>query len=247
MRHAVCMIAYNNLELTKRAVESVLNQDIPVDLKVFDNGSTDGTWDWLCAQGKALRRVRFSENTSPLEIGNIYMRNMFGIDNGGPEEDHIFGVPNDVILPPNLFRLMLDFPRAIVTASMTSDPNFQTFEKATAVSECTPLCVSLIRKWAYDAIVDHSGYFWDEGFWHYASDCDLAIRMGACGIRGVQLDVQYYHETSATLKRSDPEKKRAMELQADADRAYFVRKWGFGVQDPYYGQCCGDINHKGCP
>ena len=31
----------------------------------------------------------------------------------------------------------------------------------------------------------------DTGFFHYASDCDMALRMASCGIRGVQLDVPY--------------------------------------------------------
>jgi len=39
----VLMLTRNNLELTKRAVESVRAQDIPTFVCMVDNGSTDGT------------------------------------------------------------------------------------------------------------------------------------------------------------------------------------------------------------
>ncbi len=36
-----------------------------------------------------------------------------------------------------------------------------------------------------------------------------------------------------------------MTSQADDDRYAFKQKWGFEVQDPEYGQRCGDINFRG--
>jgi glycosyltransferase involved in cell wall biosynthesis len=42
------MVTYNRLELTKQAVESYLNTVTgPFSLTIVDNGSTDGTEDWL--------------------------------------------------------------------------------------------------------------------------------------------------------------------------------------------------------
>ena len=55
------------------------------------------------------------------------------------------------------------------------------------------MAVMLTRKWAYDALIAKDGFFLDEGFFMYASDCDMALRMASCGIRGVQLDVPYWH------------------------------------------------------
>ena len=53
------MIVYGNLELTKKAVESVLNQTIPVHLILIDNGSTDGTKEWAIEALKPLENVEF--------------------------------------------------------------------------------------------------------------------------------------------------------------------------------------------
>src|SRR6266446_952380 len=40
----------NSLALTKRAVESVLHQNVPTTLYLIDNESTDGTREWLSAE-----------------------------------------------------------------------------------------------------------------------------------------------------------------------------------------------------
>src|SRR6266850_1325418 len=45
--NAVLMLCRNSLALTKRAVASVLAQDIQVTLYIIDNDSTDGTKQWL--------------------------------------------------------------------------------------------------------------------------------------------------------------------------------------------------------
>ena len=92
-----------------------------------------------------------------------------------------------------------------MTASQTEDRGFPRFDHARAVSENTPMAVMMTRRWVYDALVVKDGYFFDEGFFNYASDCDLALRLAACGIRGVQLDMQYYHYGSASHRLAPPE------------------------------------------
>lgn len=46
----VVVVSYNNLELTKRAVESLQAQTYPTRVAVWDNASTDGTAEWLWEQ-----------------------------------------------------------------------------------------------------------------------------------------------------------------------------------------------------
>lgn len=245
MRHAVLMIVYNNLELTKDAVASVLAQDIgPLDLTIIDNGSTDGTGDWLreffTDDASTIWKGFHSENRSPIKIVNQLLPVIFGRGH-----TKVLGVPNDVVLPPNFYRELERWPRGIITASMTSERSFPMFEESKAVSENTPLAAGIVRKWAHDALVDRFGYLFDEGFFHYASDCDLALRMAACGIRGIQLDIQFWHHGSASWRLAPEAIGRAITNQADVDRSYFFKKWGFGVADPAYGEMAGDINFRG--
>jgi len=246
--NAVAMIVYGStpaqLELTKNAVASVFAQDIPVHLWVVDNGSTDGTFDWLrtltAPEGCKLEIGRYPKNQSPLQIANLMMKVFF--EQGYTE---ILGVPNDVEIPTNLYSQMLQWPRGIVTASMTEQRIHITQSVSVAVGNKTPMAVVMIRKWVYDAIMEKDSYFFDERYFHYASDCDLALRLSACGITGVQLDMQYFHSGSASWRLAGPVVAREITEQADRDRATFRDKWGFGVSDAEYGQRCGDINFKG--
>lgn len=241
----IMMVAYNNLELTKKAVASALAQDLgDIALWVTDNGSKDETYNWLIEQkplsGNIILPSTCSKNESPIKLANEFLRHSFAKGN-----QYILAIPNDVVIPPILYRKMLEWPRGFVTASMTEDPNFRWSEKVQAVNECTPLSVVLIRKWAHDALIAKDGYFFDERYFHYASDCDLALRMAACGIRGVQLDLPYYHVSSATLKNAPQEEHLAMCEQANRDRELFTKKWGFPVDAYEYGQCAVDINFRG--
>lgn len=230
----VLMIAYNNLSLTKDAVQSVLNQDIPVDLHFVDNGSTDGTWEWAEDQFFA-GLYRKKENESPIKISNDLSSILF------QSSPYVLGVPNDVRLPSNCYRELLKWPRGFVCASDNGHSEPDVID-AKAVSENTPMAVMLTRKWAYDALIAKDGYFFDEGYFMWASDCDLALRMAACGIRGVQLDTPFWHYGSASHKM--PENHLRSCKYGDEDRAYFERKWGFKCDSLEYGQRPSDPNFR---
>jgi len=53
--------------------------------------------------------------------------------------------------------------------------------------------------------------------------------MHACGIHGIQLDIQCYHFSGASHRLAPPEISKAITDQADVDRAYFYSKYGFNV------------------
>ncbi len=244
----ILMLAYNQtpaqLELSKLAVESALAQDIPVTLFLIDNGSTPPTWEWMRSiEGENVIIRSNPRNLSPCIIHNEWMEKFFNPHGLGCT--HLLGMPNDVILPPNLYREFLKWPRGIVTGSMNPDRNFTRFETSSAVNECTPMAVTLFRKWAHDALISRDGFFFDPQYFMYASDCDFALRLASCGIRGVQLDLQYWHSMSASHRLAPPEKVSAMAYRADQDRAKFVKKWGFKVDALEYGALAQDINFRG--
>jgi hypothetical protein len=254
-RHAAMMLAYDNVQeqhnLTIQSLESLLAQDIgPMDILLIDNGSTlIGTWEhfqmvrdlYMDREDETrIHCIRNEENLSPVKLSNRALQYFWKIGH-----DKVLGAPNDVILPPNFYRLANEWPRGIVCATMTDNPNFPRVETAHAVSECTPLAVGIIRKWLYDALVAKDGYFLDENFFLYASDCDFALRIASCGIRGVQLDMQYWHYGSAHWRLLSQEEGRKQTNKADADRQVFIKKWGFPVTDYEYGRLASDINFQG--
>lgn len=245
----VAMLMYNStdaqLELSKEAVASVLDQDILTVLWIANNGSTAPTGVWLDELlEKYPERVvvwTLPVNTAPTKVTNDLFRFIFN----KPDGDYILGVPNDIVLPSNAYSQMLKWPRGIVTASQTGDVNFPRIEEARVVSDQTPLAVGLIRRWAWKALVDKDGFFLNEKFFHYASDLDFALRISACGIRGIQLDLQYWHSGSASWRMGDPIIARRITDQANVDRETFERIYGFPVSSPLYAERCGDINFRG--
>ena len=249
MRHAILLTIYNQtdeqLYLTKKSYTSFVAQDVgDLELCIVNNGSTQPTVDWLNSLDTSNPRVHvygahYAKNVSPILIANKYLAELF------TRHEYVLGVPNDVILPENLYSQFLKWPRGIVTGSMTDNLNFPLAEEAKAVNECTPMAVVLLRKWAYDALMDRDGYFFDPKITMYVSDCDFALRLASCGIRGVQLDLQYYHYGSASHRMLPPEKAKIITDQADIDRAYFEKKWGFKCDALEYGACATDINFRG--
>jgi len=253
-RHAVFFLMYNlteaQLELSKQALDSILRQDIgPLDVYVVNNGSTAPTKAWLDSlnpdqtNGSWLYIRHSTYNVSPIKLANDYAATLF------QKYDKVLGVPNDCVLPKSTYRLLSEIPRGFVSATPIEDQSplftIPEVETATVISECTPMAVMVTRKWAYDALIAKDGFFFDERYFHWASDCDLALRMAACGIRGCQTDVKFWHYRSASWRLASPADGKRMTDGADADREQFRLRWGFKVDDPQYHQKCGDINFRG--
>jgi len=248
MSNPVIFLCYNRtpeqLELSKDALESIFAQDIPVQVFAIDNGSTPETWEWMESVTKTHPNfccIHNPENVSPVKVSNDWLNEVF-VRQG---YEYALGVPNDVVLPPNLYREFLKWPRGMVTGSMTGEKNFPIFEKSSAMNECTPMAVTLTRRWMYDSLIAKDGYFFDPRFTFYCSDCDFALRISSCGIRGIQLDIQYYHFGSASHRLSTPEVGDSIRKGADADRTRFIQKWGFPVDAYEYGALAADINFRG--
>jgi hypothetical protein len=253
-RHAVFFLAFNQNkeqhDLTFQALESVFVQDIgPLDILLIDNGSTyadsvsffRGLKDDHIFSHR-IQVVRYKENTSPLIVCNRALPYIWSLGH-----DKVLSVPNDVILPPNLYSEFNKWPRGVVTGSMSGEKDVAKINRwnSSVVSECTPMAVGLIRKWVYDALIAKDGYFLDEKFFFYASDCDFALRMAGCGIHGVQLDLPYFHYGSAHWRMLPPEEGQKATDQADRDREYFQQKWLFRVDDPTYSNIAVDLQFKG--
>lgn len=245
MKNLVLLLAFNNADLTMAAIDSVLAQTIPVQLFVIDNGSTDGTWERLMGYADPnLTCIRNLTNIAPTKAANKWLRRLF------EDNHHVLCMGNDIVLPPNFYEEILKWPRGIVAASEIKDrevydEHIKNIPPILAVSENTPMAILLLRKWCYDAVIAKDGYFFDEGMFHYASDCDLALRIASCGIRGIQLSAPYWHYSSASWKTRPAEEQAEANAQANADRQYFICKWGFGVSGLEYGQLAVDINFKG--
>ncbi len=222
----VVLLCHNAIELTKQAVRSILEQDIPVELHVVDNHSTDGTAEWL--ETFVPNLTVFKPALGVSSGWNFALTTIFR------RSDHALVVNNDVILRPDTYRSLLEDGGPFVTAVSVNDPEGIKGEWRKAPRPHPDFSCFLIRKSVWDQI----GGF-DESMKLYASDADYHIRMHKAGIEAYTIGIPFYHYASGTLKAANAGDRAAILNQADADRDTFERKWGCKVGSPQYYQMFG--------
>jgi len=217
--YPVLLLVHNCLDLTKRCVESIRKQDIPTYLLVIDNGSTDGTFDWL--QDNHIHTVRNEENEGVTKGWNVGFDLLFGAAIG---YEYVLCPNNDTFLPSFFYREMIDYDVPFVTGF----PVESMFEigplSARPQTGLTPYpCFSsfLLRRSIWEKV----GTFNAE-MKHYASDCDYHVRAHRLGIPLVKSSTPFYHEPSSTVRNASPEEQEEFHKQANKDREVFREKYG---------------------
>src|SRR4051812_10707030 len=100
MNWIVCPVR-NNLHLTREAVRTFRAQDIgDVEIYIIDNGSTDGTSDWLFANHGLFRAHHQGYGRSVAASWNSALEYIFNV----LHQDHALVVNNDVELRPDTYR-----------------------------------------------------------------------------------------------------------------------------------------------
>ena len=219
----VLILTHNCLALTKKCVESVRAQDISTVIHIIDNDSTDGTWEWVENENFAAHCLYRPQ------IGVSAGWN-HGLTDAFLYFEHVLVLNNDTILPPWFYRSLLAYNEPFVTgASVREMDSISEPQPRKELAPCPDFSAFLIRREAWEKI----GPF-DENFVHYCGDMDYHIRAHRVGIRLWNSGVHFYHERSSTLKNAMPEERRAIQIQADSDRAIFKQKWRVGANDPAY-------------
>ena len=221
--HPVIILCRNALELTKKAVASVLAQDIATQIRIVDNHSTDGTPEWLETQ---LPRVTFQ--TFKPELGVSASWN-FALTETFRKYDHCLVLNNDLELLPQTYRVLLEDGGSFVTAVSVGDPAQLEWDGVIRKRPHPDFSCFLIRREAWLKV----GAF-DESMVLYASDADYHLRMHHAGIEAYTIGVPFYHYASGTLKNASEADKREIQRQADRDRDRFAEKWGCRVGSPEY-------------
>lgn len=222
IKNPVLILTRNCLELTKRCLVSVIHQDVGVDVMFIDNGSTDGTVEWIKEReiAKPGGNVTVAIQSENLGVSRGWNLGLYYYFSSPWMCDHILVINNDVVLPPWFYSTLIagdaDFVSGISVneiqevkpcgGTMSPHPDFSAF---------------LITKKCWETV----GQF-DEGMKFYASDLDYHIRAHRKGIHLYGAAVPFYHERSSTLKLATPEERAEIEAQANRDRAYLKKKWG---------------------
>ena len=231
----VLILTHNCLELTKKCVASIQAQDIPTFIFIFDNGSTDGTQEWI--EKNKIAGVGLNVNKGVSYGWNKTLSVMFDGFNGdtnvfddGSTAEHILVVNNDTIIPPWFYSSLLSYDVPFVTGvSVDSTDAIREPEPRKELAPCPDFSAWLIRREAWDKV----GPF-NEEMVNYASDNDWHVRAHRAGIQLWNAGVPFYHERSSTLRNASPKERRIIELQADADRKVFRELYGCLPWEPGY-------------
>jgi GT2 family glycosyltransferase len=225
----VLILTRNNLELTKKCVESVRGQDIPTKLYIFDNASSDGTQDWYSNEIPPNCTWSQYENLGVSRGWNIVLKKCFEFD----DAEHVLVLNNDTIIPPWFYRGLLSFKLPFVSG-VGVDSLAQAMQPGIDVGRPTPnpdFSAFLIRRECWEKV----GQF-DERMKIYCSDCDYHIRAHRLGVQLSKVNLPYFHINSQTLKRATPEDRAEIEAQAGRDRMVFAEMYGCLPGSPEYEQ-----------
>jgi GT2 family glycosyltransferase len=221
----VLILTRNNLALTQRCVESVRLQDIDTSIIIRDNGSTDGTRDWLDFVGESITVSWAGSNLGVSNGWNAILSHQFDFY----RVPHVLVIGNDTILPRYCYSALLSVEVPFVTGVDIGMNPLPEKPDILPLSPHPDFSCFLIRRECWEKV----GPF-DENMVMYSQDQDYHIRAHHAGVHLWKASVPYQHERSSTLNRAPLEERNAIHLRANLDRAELRRKWGVPAGGPLY-------------
>ena len=128
MKILVIVVTYNGLRWLDRCLGSVQASDVPADLYVWDNDSTDGSADWVQGHFPAAKLVRSADNLGFAEANNMGMR--YALDHG---YDYVYLLNQDAWLEPSTLGTLVasaeSHPTYAVLSPLQMTDGFQDLDK----------------------------------------------------------------------------------------------------------------------
>lgn len=231
-------VTLDGLEHTQALVEAIRAASIPLRLIVIDNGSSDGTREWLSALHGAGQVVVLNEgNAGVASAWNQGMR--IAIANGA---DAILVCNNDTApFPGTIERLSAlvasgctfvtgtevpyETPASEVSPPRRGDPLFLSPDFALFLVG-VPAIMALARRDAATAatLVTDFGFFDTRYFPAYFEDNDYHLRLSAAGIPAVRDPAAMFRHRRSLTIRTHPELARLSGQQWSANRLRFESK-----------------------
>jgi GT2 family glycosyltransferase len=244
MRATVVIPTLNALELLCEALERLETQTVPHDVVVVDNASTDGTAAAVAERFPRVRVVSLPEN---LGFGRAVNRGVAVVDT-----EVVVLVNNDVLCEPEFLERLLE-PFADETVGMVAGVLLQ-HDRPQLVDSAGIELDTTLRSWdalwnrgveslaeagdpvgpcggaaAYRTEVFREAGGFDEAFFAYWEDVDLALRIRLAGHRCVRAPAaRALHKHGQTLGAASPRQRR---LEAFG-RAYVLARYRVARRGP---------------
>jgi len=238
---SVIVLAYNNMEFTRRCLESIFDSELPRDCEVllFDNGSTDRTPDLgkeLASRCGAFVYIR--------NDANLILSAAFNKAAGVARGEYLLFVNNDIVVNPRSIEILLKAMAAEKSVGVAGCKLFYPERKLIQHAGVVPMlwgypinngwqaaaadprfddeaemfavtgAMFLVRQSAFSEV----GGF-DEGFRWGLEDIDLCLKIRNSGYRILYLpDAEAIHFESLTVGRDEPRELANYQL--------YRKRWG---------------------
>jgi GT2 family glycosyltransferase len=224
MRATVVIPTFNARVLLTEALEHLAAQTVPHDVVVVDNGSSDGTAELVAERFPEVRVVALDENFG---FGRAVNR---GVEIAAT--DVVVLVNNDVLCPPDFLAELLapfddehvgmvagvllqhDRPNLVDSAGIELDPTLRSWdmlwnrpveELAGAAAPVGPCGGAAAYR--TDAFREVGGF--DEAFFAYWEDVDLALRLRLAGHACARAPAaRALHKHGQTVGAASPQQRR---------------------------------------
>ena len=103
----VIIVTYNGMEWMERCLDSVTRSTLPADIFIVDNGSTDGTQDYIRSCGKEIIFRQSGENLGFGRANNLGLQ--YAADNG---YDYVYLLNQDAWVEEATFETLINVHRS---------------------------------------------------------------------------------------------------------------------------------------
>lgn len=103
----VIIVTYNGMEWMERCLDSVTRSTLPADIFIVDNGSTDGTQDYIRSCGKEIIFRQSGENLGFGRANNLGLQ--YAADNG---YDYVYLLNQDAWVEEATFETLINVQRS---------------------------------------------------------------------------------------------------------------------------------------
>jgi len=242
MKLAICCPIYNCLEDTKRFLESIKTKH-SYRIILFDNGSKDGSFEWLTYDDEAKRlplTLLHSDTNLGISIGaNNAMREAIK----DPEVTHILYVNNDIVFRPETVDLLIwawdnrqDDKMIRVSAVDIRESHFKSYEEGLEnvmsrdISRKQFIYGGSYTCFIWDKQAIEKAGLLDENVDYYDDNihAEETLRRGFYSTTFIAALI--YHKGSGTIKGNKKE-EQFFDKKADKDRKYAFKYFGVETQD----------------
>lgn len=242
-RVSVVILCYNNIELSKRCIDSVLTvSDYPaLEVVIVDNASTDGSADYLRELGREHPEIKLVLNEKNLgyaagnnaglavatgdylvllnndtEVTPGWVRTLLRHFRRDPQIGLLGPVTNNI---GNEARIALDYPDSEGMRVAAARHTLSHMGRQHAMNTLAFFCVMLPRR-----VLDACGLLCEDYGLGWFEDDDYCRRVQSHGFSLVLAeDVFIHHELSASFGKLPSKEKQAL---FERNKAIYESKWG---------------------